>query len=69
MQPEIGAEGENILRDRFWVYFGFDLLPAVTVCAKVGIGRKVGIKNVFSCKFSVKTASEKKFLTVQGDFS
>ena len=27
-----------------------------------------GIKNVFSCKFSVKPARKRNFLTVQGDF-
>ena len=31
-------------------------------------GRKVGCKNVFSCKFSKKLSRNRKFLIAQGDF-
>ena len=41
---------------------GFIKVRAVMVCAKVGIGRKEGQKNVFLCIFFSKTVSEKKFL-------
>ena len=42
---------------------------AVMVCAKVGIGRKVGhIKPCFRRQFSIKPNSKRKSLKVQGDF-
>ena len=47
---------------------GFGRTRAVAVCAKVGIGRKVGHKKRVFLQICDKTASKTKSLTVQGDF-
>jgi len=48
---------------------GFIKVRAVTVCAKVGIGRKVGYKKpCIRRQFSIKPHRKRKSLTVHGDF-